>query len=74
MDPATAGIRIIEHHPKEPAALPPPSAAIGAGAALTPAPKAKGPVAVRTPLADGIRGPSLWGARAGRTASAGPGL
>ncbi|BDM72774.1 hypothetical protein HEK616_62610 [Streptomyces nigrescens] len=57
---------------------PPPAPPLGAGAALTPAPKAKGPVAVRTPLVDGIRGPSLCspgtlvrGAYAGRTVAVG---
>lgn len=62
MPPGRRGIRTLEHHSKSQRRYPPPSAALGAGAALTPAPKAKGPVAVRTPLADGVRGPSLWGA------------
>lgn len=50
--------------PRASGAIPPPGAALGTGAALTPAPEAKGPVAVRTPLADGVPGPfALCGAR-----------
>lgn len=60
--------------PQEPAALPPPPAPpVGAGAALTPAPKAKGPVAVRNPPRGRCPGPfAVPGVRPAHGPSRGP--